>query len=157
MIRALLIFGIICSLFFIITSESKAGLPAPPTGACCDGFECIDDVAAIGCSAVGGTYQGDDTVCEEDTCQPPQGACCDDTDMCTVTSNIECVIGVGGTYQGNGTTCETNTCIDATPMPTPTPSPTATPDPPAGPTVIIPTMGEWGMIFATIFLSLIHI
>ncbi|HSG31583.1 MAG TPA: IPTL-CTERM sorting domain-containing protein [Thermodesulfobacteriota bacterium] len=60
--------------------------------------------------------------------------------MCSVTTEEECI----GFYQGDFSICEINTCDD----------PVTPPPPPSeGPTVIIPTLSEWGMIIATILLG----
>lgn len=41
-------------------------------GACCDGDSCLSDVTADSCP---GAYQGDNSVCEADTCAPPPVPC----------------------------------------------------------------------------------
>lgn len=104
MIRIALILGIICNLFLIPTSESKAGTMADlgdmvigPFGACCNVGVCTEDILQMTCEMEGGDFQGPATICSE----------------------VMCPIG-----------------------------------PPSGPTVIVPTMGQWGMILAAIILGL---
>lgn len=97
MYRTLLVIGIICSLFFITTPESKAGTGAIPAGACC---------------------------LEDDSCR--------DADA------LDCAEQYSGLFV-EGMECSEISC----PF-----------DEPSGPTVIVPTMGQWGMILATIILGL---
>jgi hypothetical protein len=86
-------------------------------GACCfsDGRCEILDQAA--CSAQGGTYQGDNTVCQPDPCSQHTGACCLECEHCEVLTRGACSA-QGGTYQGDGTTCYPNPCTSsgATPV-----------------------------------------
>lgn len=51
--------------------------PPDETGACCVGFNCTERTHAA-CNTAGGSYQGNDSVCAADLCQPePEvGACC---------------------------------------------------------------------------------
>jgi len=79
----------------------------------------------------------------------PTGACCTGENNETCTPDvIECGC-VGEFFQD--TSCEPNPCIEPPPL-TPTPTPEPTPPPPVQ-TIIIPTMGQWGMIIATILLG----
>lgn len=100
MYRTLLVIGIICSLFFITTPESKAGTGAIPAGACC-----LED------------------------------------DSCIDVNGLECAESSG--FFVEGVECSEISC----PFVPPT-------DEPSGPTVIVPTIGQWGMILATIILGL---
>ncbi len=70
-----------------------------PTGACCkDGDACF---------GIGGTYQGDDTTCEDSDCgEATSGACCHSDNSCT----IETPDGCDGTYQGDDTVCADIDC-----------------------------------------------
>jgi len=73
--------------------------------------------------------------------EPPTGACCEEfevTDVCEVLTEDECGEG-GGTYIGDGVSCEPNPCVEE--------------GPPSGPIAIIPTMGQWGMIIASVILG----
>jgi spore coat protein A len=49
----------------MVTYQAPVG---PPTGACCLPDGSCDTLAAIDCSAAGGTYQGDNTSCETAVC-----------------------------------------------------------------------------------------
>jgi len=95
MFRIFLIIGIVCSIFLITTSESRAGSIGPVI---------ID------------------------------GACCFPDGSCEDSNSLSCIAG----FQGAETTCSTVEC--------PQPAPTA-------PTVIVPTMGQWGMIFSALLLG----
>lgn len=67
------------------------------------------------------------------------GACCiDGGDECVVMAAQGC--DGDSVYLGDDTVCEENSCSS---------------DP--GPTVIVPTMNQWGIIFASIFLGAIGI
>ncbi|MCA9251719.1 MAG: S8 family serine peptidase [Phycisphaerales bacterium] len=55
------------------TNGGTLTLSCMPTGACCDGVSCSIETEAD-CLFVGGTYQGDDTICESNTCTA-MGAC----------------------------------------------------------------------------------
>lgn len=65
-----------------------------------------------------------------------EGACCFPDGSCEDGTSISCV-GVGD-FQGDETECSSVEC--------PQPAPTA-------PTVIVPTMGQWGMIFSALLLG----
>ena len=78
-------------------------------------------------------FCGDECVSEP---PPPTGACCIEDDSCVVGTEAGCE-GEGGVYQDDDSVCEPNPCVE----------------PPSGPTVIIPTMGQWGMIIASVILG----
>ncbi|MBK8229817.1 MAG: hypothetical protein IPK72_04340 [Candidatus Eisenbacteria bacterium] len=86
--------------------------PPPVTGACCDvpGATCLI-LTEADCLGAGGSYQGDNTVCDPDPCVDPTGACCVDY-VCTITTRNDCA----GEYFGDGSTC------DPTPCPPPPPT-----------------------------------
>jgi hypothetical protein len=147
MIRVLLIFGILCSLFLIANSESEAQIPS---GACClPSDECVN-ITSAECSLSGGSYQGDGILCigpcsPTPTPTPPAstGACCFPEGfgrICSVEGEEECNSIDGAIFQGLGTECAEIEC--------------PTQEEPSGPITIIPTMGQWGMILATIILGL---
>jgi hypothetical protein len=94
-------------------SNSVFTVIAPPTGACCQGDGTCAVLSATACSAAGGTYQGDSTVCSPNPCPQPTGACCQADGSCTVGTAAECSA-AGGTYQGNDTTCSPNPCPQPT-------------------------------------------
>ncbi len=93
-----------------------------PLGACClsDG-ECREE-AADNCAALGGTYQGEFSVCDPNPCPQPTGACCGGGAAtagfapgdCMVTTSANCG-SLGGGYRGDGTECDPNPC---SPLPT---------------------------------------
>ncbi|MBU0703491.1 MAG: hypothetical protein KKC18_06450, partial [Chloroflexi bacterium] len=86
----------------------------PPTGACChpDG-SCTIGMEAD-CGTAGGTYWGDDTLCDPNPCPLPWGACCYSGGSCTEGSPTDCAT-AGGVYEGNGTTCTPNPCVQSCP------------------------------------------
>jgi hypothetical protein len=82
----------------------------PPTGACClpDGscqIELVDD-----CNALGGSFQGDQSICQQVNCPQPPGACCFDTGGCLDLTPANCTA-AGGFFQGAGTLCATTECF----------------------------------------------
>jgi len=56
--------------------------------------------------------------------------------------------GEGGVYQDDDSVCEPNPCIEPTPEATPIP---------IAPVVIIPTMGQWGIIFMSLILGFLAV
>jgi len=142
MYRLLLILGLMLSVFiFTNTTDVQAGAFA------CDADECIaeDDCLNLGNCAVGGGDSGIPCAwigeCVGSPGQEP-GACCGG-EMCVEVVEDGCV---GGpvVFLGAGTTCEpVNPCLEGPPS--------------AGPTVIVPTMTQWGIIFASIILGAIGI
>ncbi|MHC5005569.1 MAG: hypothetical protein ACYTJ0_20910, partial [Planctomycetota bacterium] len=86
-----------------------------PTGACClpDG-SCVDGLSQDECAAADGEYQGDQSTCDEVTCeQPPTGACCYLDGSCVDDVPLLACKGAGGEYQGDGTACDTAECDKA--------------------------------------------
>lgn len=74
------------------------------SGACCYGDgTCLEQTAAD-CSAGGGTYLGDLTVCEADTCL---GACCPGDGTCQLLGPDDCDA-LGGEFLGIDTACDPN-------------------------------------------------
>lgn len=61
------------------------------------------ELESVLCETVGGTYQGDSTVCLEDTCPVP-GACCFNDGNCVDALADECAI-LSGDFSSEGTTC----------------------------------------------------
>ena len=81
-------------------------------GACCltSGANNCTTTTPTGCTNLGGTYQGDGSVCATANCPPlPTGACCAEDGTCTVVSQFACA-GSGGVYQGNNSAC-TGQCV----------------------------------------------
>jgi hypothetical protein len=78
-----------------------------PTGACCNGSTC-DVQTQADCEAGGGTYLGDDALCQVGTCGAATGACCT-AGNCDLQSRADCVAG-GGTYQGDFSVCDAGRC-----------------------------------------------
>ncbi len=95
---------------FVINSFSCDGTE---TGACCytDG-SCLVQTADD-CSAAGGTYEGNDTVCDPNPCPQPEGACCLADGSCVIRTIALCNASAG-TYQGDGTDCDPNPCPQPT-------------------------------------------
>ncbi len=72
--------------------------PAPATGACCLGVECIVSTE-VDCA---GVYQGDGTDCDPDPCTAePMGGCCNAVIGCYLSTEVAC----DGVYLGDGTDC----------------------------------------------------
>jgi len=99
-------------------SNFAVGAVMPPAqevrGACCLANGTCVVASAAACAGQNGTYQGDDTTCEQTNCpQPPPpeptGACCLSGGTCQVLTAAACA-GQGGTYQGNNTSCSPNPC-----------------------------------------------
>jgi spore coat protein A len=94
-----------------------------PTGACCmpDGMCAIQ--TQLECSLMGGTYQGNATVCSPNPCPQPTGACCLANASCVEITEHDCMM-QGGIYHGNGSMCSMTSCplvltpyVDALPRP----------------------------------------
>jgi len=88
------------------TQCSALDPPCAPQGACCSGTDCLVETQAT-CFALGGTYQGDDTMCDDEICAP-RGACCQDS-ICSTGTAADCST-IGGVYQGDDTVCDAETC-----------------------------------------------
>src|SRR5262249_35743656 len=89
----------------------------PPTGACCfsnslGGVSCTVTSQSTCVNQLHGTYRGDGTACNNDTCPQPTGACCvtgaDGAVTCVVTTQADCAFR-HGVYRGNGSTCGSDT------------------------------------------------
>jgi hypothetical protein len=77
------------------TGQGTLSLSCTPTGACCDGVFCSIETEAD-CLGVGGVYQGNDTICESNTCTS-MGSC----------------PGLGNCFVDNGTVgCNEGACCD---------------------------------------------
>lgn len=84
--------------------------PEEPVGACCFEDGRCDIETEAECADDGGTYQGDDTDCEDpDLCPNQLGACCL-PDGCEEGFNEEDCIAQGGEFQGADTTCVPDPC-----------------------------------------------
>ena len=153
MLRIFLILGLLCSLFFIPTLESKAGVIVPcddvsnPGDGICDtDFEnCIALCSSDGCFWDGNSCEPVATPTPTPTPTPePTGACCtgESNEICTP-DVILC--GCEGIFFDD-TSCEPNPCVSPTPDPGD-----------GGPLVIVPTMTGWGMIFVTIILGVLAV
>ncbi len=87
-----------------------ADCPLPtPTGACCLAGGTCQIQTSANCSAAGGVYQGDNTLCSPNPCTQPTGACCISDGSCQVLTSADCGT-AGGTYQGDDTSCSPNDC-----------------------------------------------
>jgi hypothetical protein len=85
----------------------------PSVGACCNSTVACALMPVNECTAVGGTYMGNGTFCNEDTTCYNAGACCNGTDSCEITLLIDC-IEFGGTYMGDASFCnDDGTCYNA--------------------------------------------
>lgn len=102
-------------------ARSEAGIP---DGACCGGTECGVGLCCVrvegACTAGGGVYIGDDTVCETDTCST--GACCGANQSCNNgVLGGTCAFG-GNAFLGAGSSC------------------------PLSGICPVPTVSQWGML-----------
>jgi len=90
------------------TCEPDCTPPPDPTGACClPESGCVDGFTAADCAGSGGSYLGDNSMCEGNPgCDT--GACCRGT-MCVEDTANNCA-GVGGEFLGVGTTCNPDPC-----------------------------------------------
>ncbi|MFN0131378.1 MAG: choice-of-anchor J domain-containing protein [Phycisphaerales bacterium] len=85
---------------------------AVATGACClPNGNCAPGVSQNSCTSQGGTYQGDNSMCNmPNTCpQPATGACCLPDGTCSVLTSAACVAG-NGIFGGNNSPCGTANC-----------------------------------------------
>ncbi|HWL92679.1 MAG TPA: hypothetical protein VNT79_04020, partial [Phycisphaerae bacterium] len=81
-----------------------AALAETPCAAAC--FELTEDE----CESDGGTYQGNNTICDPETCIiPTTGACCVNS-VCTDVSEEDCD-SAGGLFAGLGNDCDENPCV----------------------------------------------
>lgn len=99
------------TLLFLLCSRTGTSARAGDTGACCfpDG-SCLV-LTGDECLAQGGSYQGDESVCDPSPC-PPAGACCFTDGSCLILTVDECD-SQGGGYQGDGSSCDQLTCANA--------------------------------------------
>jgi hypothetical protein len=75
------------------------------TGACCAGG--CQEVTSSACTALGGYYFGNNTVCTPTTCTV--AACCLEDGSCRIMSEADC-LSSNGTYSGIGSDCVPNEC-----------------------------------------------
>jgi hypothetical protein len=78
----------------------------PATGACCIDNAC-QTMTEAACTAAGGTYNGDNSNCDDPgICNPPPatGACCVEG-LCGVMTQADC-IAAGGAYAGDNSSCD---------------------------------------------------
>ena len=93
------------------------------TGSCCLSDNTCQELTPTQCSAAGGSYHGDGTVCTPNPCVVPTGACCLTDGSCDALTAAQCVA-ASGTYQGDNSSCSPNPCsivltpyLDALPIP----------------------------------------
>lgn len=102
----------------VVTWECKdGGDPQPQVGRCCDdglGELACDEIDADLCSAIGGTFGGDGSICDGTCSIPGVEACCQwHAPECTEVRAHDCLI-LGFSPQGPGTTCSETDCPDPT-------------------------------------------
>jgi hypothetical protein len=74
-----------------------------PTGSCCLGVEnCMDDVGEADCAAAGGSYNGDDSLCDADSCPAPPETACDDAGSEAWPADVFGAYAAGGVACGGG-------------------------------------------------------
>ena len=138
-----LVLAFFALMFIIPVSESEAGL----AGACCSGVNDCTIIIELACDEANGFYQGDLSNCQPNPCIPDSTESCCSTHESTGCDNSECQevvcsvdsfcchVSWDGLCVEEATDLCGSECV-------------------AGPVVIIPTMGQWGMIFATIILGM---
>lgn len=93
---------------FVIRAVVNCG---EPSGACCMTDGSCDEMTATDCSAAGGTYKGNGTLCSQQNCPQPVEACCfEATNGCLDLTAADCM-NAGGVPGGAGTTCGTFECF----------------------------------------------
>lgn len=139
MFRIFLILGLLCSLFFISISDSKAGVASCAAPACQNQSDCEDT-----CNGQVGPCTWTGAACIDTPTPEPTGACCtgESNEICT--PNV-ILCGCEGIFFDD-TSCGPNPCVSPTPDPGD-----------GGPLVIVPTMTGWGMIFVTIILGVLAV
>lgn len=76
-------------------------------GACCQpNGTCVADRTLAQCNALGGTYQGNGTICNPNPCPIIRGACCGSSGVCFLATATECTQN-GGIYFGDFVSCGT--------------------------------------------------
>ena len=138
--RLILALLVVSCLYLVSTIDSQAGTTG---SASCESGECQGNEDDCFACSDGGT----ECWWDGDFCRNP-GACCftnppSTTPECVVISGFNCENEFSGEYFGDDSTCVEITCGE--------------PEPPAGPSFIVPTMGQWGMILASIILGAIGI
>jgi hypothetical protein len=90
------------------STDTDCGTP-PPQGACClvDGT-CVE-ATQVDCVDMGGTYNGDGSLCVDASCPPAAGACCLADGSCVQVSEEDCTA-QGGTYNGDFSLCMDANC-----------------------------------------------
>ena len=91
-----------------VSGGDGGGGGGDPTGACCQDTNC-SVITAAACDAAGGVYQGNDSVCQPEVCNPT-GACClsGPAQNCAVTTRLDCEVYEGSFYEGQD--CTPNLC-----------------------------------------------
>lgn len=84
--------------------------PPLPTGACCRGETCLEDVTEGECNVSGGAWQGEDSTCTAGLCEIPDetGACCA-PNGCQDLTEDECTV---GTFFPDSSCAEPGICAD---------------------------------------------
>jgi hypothetical protein len=89
--------------------------PCIPLGACClpDPYlgDCQEDMSEADCGAIGGVWQGEDTVCDPNPCTD-EWVCCvgDCLDECTIVIRQQDCIAVNGVFMPDYHSCTPNPC-----------------------------------------------
>lgn len=86
---------------------------ATPTGACCNETTCVPDMTETDCTTGGGTYKGDDVLCDVNTCPSPCSQIVTVTPPnCAIDARQPFPSGNPGTPQGWNTLTFTLNCAD---------------------------------------------
>lgn len=96
-------------LLFVLATWGGPG----KAGACCFADRQCEELLALTCFDLGGSFQGDGTECEGGC---PVGACCFADGICAEISEFACV-SQEGEYRGEGTTCEDECPVGACCLP----------------------------------------
>lgn len=101
------------TLAFDNLSTSKV-IPPPPTGACCAAEGSCTEETEEDCAGAGGTYQGDGTTCDPNTCPQPDPCAenaCVGADPCTFTKLVCKPGGSKLISKGKNSTPGDNVCV----------------------------------------------
>ena len=153
MVNKLLSLFVLCISFSVFLAvNSDAGVPSPMEGACCINVpsgECITADSEPECNMEGGFFFASST-CAENPCDEPTdstGDCCVDS---TAGNNSGCEIAV---CQEEAFCCLVfwdDSCVEKAQQLCGSTCNGETP----GPQVIVPTMGQWGVVITTILLGI---
>ncbi len=90
------------------STDTECSNPTPMGSCCLPDGTCVE-VSQANCVAQGGTYNGDGTLCINQTCPQPTGACCLEDGSCTQLTEEDCVA-QNGMFNGDSSLCMDVSC-----------------------------------------------